>query len=67
MPSLPTIAAIVIAEFVVHYHIDWLKQTVDGRMNWTPEQAQYWHIFGADQLLHQLTYVAILVVLASGL
>lgn len=66
-PSLPMMAAIVIGEFVVHYHIDWLKQTVDSRMNWTPQQAQYWHIFGADQLLHQLTYVVILGVLAGGL
>jgi hypothetical protein len=67
MPPLPIIAAIVVGEFVVHYHIDWLKQAVDSRMYWTPKDAQYWHVFGADQLLHQLTYVVILAVLASGL
>ncbi len=65
--SLPIIVVIVICEFIVHYHIDWLKQTVDSRMNWTPEEAPYWYIFGADQLLHQLTYVIILAVLARGL
>jgi Protein of unknown function (DUF3307) len=66
-PSLGVIAAIVIGEGIVHYHIDWLKQNIDQRMNWTPEDASYWHIFGADQLLHQLTYVVILGVLVSGL
>ncbi len=67
MPPLGVIAAIIIGEGAVHYHLDWLKQKIDQRMNWTPEAAQYWHVFGADQLLHQLTYVVILGALATGL
>jgi hypothetical protein len=61
------IAGIVLAEFVIHYHTDWLKAQIDGRFRLTVQQRAYWIVFGADQLVHQLTYVGmILVIFRAG-
>jgi hypothetical protein len=56
-PFAATIAVLV-AEFVVHYHIDWGKEQVVRRFDWR-EGARFWNAIGFDQLLHGLTYVAI--------
>lgn len=65
-PSLRLGAAIVVCEFVVHYHIDWLKESTVKRQQWAFPQAEFWWTFGADQALHQLTYLVIAGVLAWG-
>jgi hypothetical protein len=57
------IAAVAAAEFLVHYHVDWAKARTDRRMGWSNRTRIYWAAFGIDQLLHQLTYLAIVVVL----
>ena len=50
---------------VVHYHIDWAKMNINRIMGWKCDKhAQFWTLTGFDQLLHQLTLVAIVV--ASG-
>jgi|GEM_PF-99029 len=59
------IAAILAAEFLIHYHVDWSKLYLDKHFRLGINQSLYWAIFGADQLLHQLTYVGILAVLAA--
>jgi Protein of unknown function (DUF3307) len=59
-------AAIVAVEFLVHYHVDWLKLYIDKRYRLGINQSVYWMIFGLDQLIHQITYVAILAVLAQS-
>jgi hypothetical protein len=65
-PSLALGAAIVIGEFIAHYHIDWLKErTVKGNQ-WVFPQSEFWWTFGADQALHQVTYVVIVATLAWG-
>jgi hypothetical protein len=48
------------AEFVVHYHIDWMKEQVVRHYGWKFADRQYWCALGLDQFLHGLTYVAIL-------
>jgi hypothetical protein len=53
-----TIAILVAIEFVFHYHVDWLKAYVDTRAGWTQKDQAYWILFGFDQLIHQLTYLA---------
>jgi hypothetical protein len=55
-------AAVLAAEFVVHYHIAWAKEYV-GRTAGIKDGAWFWRMIGLDQLLHQLTYVAIAAVL----
>jgi hypothetical protein len=58
-------AAIAAAEFVIHYHQDWLKERLVKRNKWGFTDHQYWIALGADQLVHQLTYIAMIVVLAT--
>jgi hypothetical protein len=55
--SIALLAALLAAEFVLHYHIDWGKEQVVKPF--VEEQGTaYWAIFGFDQFLHQATYVA---------
>jgi len=58
-PTLALGAAIVIGEFLIHYHIDWAKEQIIKREGWVATQRQFWWAIGADQLFHHLTYVAI--------
>lgn len=60
-PVLPS-AAILIAEFVVHYHLDWAKDQITRRVG-SSKPAFFWGMIGLDQLMHHLTYVAIFTVL----
>lgn len=41
-------------DFVVHYHIDWLKMNFGNRDITTP---QFWNHLGLDQLAHYFTYL----------
>jgi hypothetical protein len=63
-PTFLVGAAIVIGEFIAHYHIDWSKEQTVKRKQWVFPQSEFWWTFGADQALHQFTYVAIVAVLA---
>lgn len=49
-----------LADFVLHYHIDWLKVNLNNRYNLTVNDSEFWMLLGADQLAHQLTYIAII-------
>ena len=52
------ISLILIAEAVVHYHIDWAKDRIVARYALTPKDRNFWIATGTDQALHHLTYVA---------
>ena len=54
------IVTVLIVEFIVHYHIDWGKEQTVRRLNWRAG-ARFWNSIGFDQLLHGLTYLAIVV------
>jgi hypothetical protein len=65
-PSSALLAiAIIVSEFVVHYHLDWTKEQVIKRANLSQENPSFWYLFGIDQLSHMLTYVAIIAILIS--
>lgn len=55
-----TIATLVIAEFLIHYHTDYAKARLDGSLRLNDQNSLYWAIFGGDQLIHQLTYVGMI-------
>jgi hypothetical protein len=55
-----TIAVLVVAEFLVHYHTDWAKAQLDSALRLNDQNSLYWAIFGGDQLVHQLTYVGMI-------
>ena len=56
--------AIPVAEFVIHYHLDWAKMRIDMATGWTQADQPYWVVFGLDQFLHQTTYLAIIALFA---
>jgi hypothetical protein len=52
------IGGLLICEFLIHYHSDWGKARLDRRYALMNSQARYWILFGLDQLIHQMTYLA---------
>jgi Protein of unknown function (DUF3307) len=63
--SLLMVGAMALGEFLLHYHIDWAKEQITRRNGWTPQNPGFWHALGTDQLLHGLTYLAIVAVLIA--
>lgn len=51
-----------VPDAAIHYHIDWAKMRLNARWRLTPRKPAYWWLLGLDQLLHQLTYVALIAV-----
>ncbi len=64
--SARAVAIVVVVEFVVHYHADWMKILVDRVYKFGIDDQRYWILFGTDQLIHQLTYIAILASFSAG-
>jgi hypothetical protein len=58
--DIETIAVLLIGEFLVHYHTDWLKARTDRMRAAAGQDHVFWMLFGLDQLIHQLTYVAMI-------
>jgi len=66
LPASPPVAlAIIAAECVLHYHIDWVKAVIGDRYGWTVRDKDYWRGLGLDQFAHQITYLGIVLVLLS--
>lgn len=63
-PSAAFALAVLGGEFVIHYHVDWLKEQAVRRYALTQETAWYWRAMGLDQQAHMLTYIAIVALLA---
>jgi hypothetical protein len=61
--SLLLVVGITLAEFAVHYHVDWFKEQVMQRNGWTSHDRGFWYALGTDQLVHGLTYLVIVAVL----
>jgi hypothetical protein len=59
-PAPGTFIALLAAEFVLHYHIDWIKAAHARHRGLAPEDRSFWVILGTDQTLHQLTYIGML-------
>ncbi len=64
--AAPLMAGLLAAEFAVHYHIDWAKEQIVRRYGWTSQTREFWWAIGIDQLLHGLTYVALLWIAFSA-
>jgi hypothetical protein len=63
--SLLIAGGIALGEFLLHYHIDWLKEQITHGNAWTPQNRGFWYALGTDQLIHGLTYLAIVAVLIA--
>jgi len=58
--NLPAALLISLAEFVIHYHMDWFKMKYNKAKGWAATtHNQFWVLLGLDQLVHSLTYVGI--------
>ena len=56
-----TVAVLALSEFVIHFLIDHLKAIYSRNHPATVTTRAYWATHGFDQLLHHLTYTAILL------
>lgn len=53
-----------LAEFAIHYHIDWAKMNINRVMGWGANtHAEFWYLTGFDQFLHQMTFLLIAFVI----
>lgn len=55
----PRLWWLALVDLVVHFAIDRAKTLVAQQGNWQPAQVQFWWLIGVDQLLHQLTNIAL--------
>ncbi len=55
----------LLGEFLVHYHMDWFKARIDAARGDTDKDYGYWVMFGLDQLVHQLTYLGIVLLVVT--
>jgi hypothetical protein len=54
------ITALAMLDFILHYHIDYVKSNVWKDYNFGPQDQMYWVTHGVDQFAHFLTYVGII-------
>lgn len=65
-PTAAIAASVLAGEYVIHYHIDWVRDRLNRIHGWTHADSAYWHVMGYDQLAHGLTYVGIVWVLLKA-
>jgi len=52
-----------LADTAIHYHIDWAKANTNKKLDLRADGSEwFWILLGFDQLLHHLTYFAIVAV-----
>jgi len=52
-----------LADMVIHYHIDWAKMNISMKFDLKANNSEwFWILLGFDQLLHHLTYFAIIAI-----
>lgn len=64
MTPVSVIVPVLVTEYIVHYHIDWGKEKTVRYFGWL-DGARFWNAIGFDQLLHGLTYLAIVAYVAG--
>jgi Protein of unknown function (DUF3307) len=57
-PSSSYGIAVLGAEFVAHYHCDWLKEKFVKAWGLGFQNDGFWRAMGIDQLVHGITYIA---------
>lgn len=59
------VVMLIVAEWIVHFNIDWGKARYSDARQHTPTDAGFWQAAGADQALHQLTYIGMVWVIGA--
>src|SRR3569833_347013 len=55
-------AVLLVAEFVVHYALDYAKIHYSMGVHVDKDPRRFWALHGVDQLTHQLTYAAMIYI-----
>ncbi len=59
--AMPLIIGVSVVEFVVHYHMDWVKMNINKKYGWTATtHNEFWWMVGVDQFVHFANYVWII-------
>lgn len=58
--TLVAAVSLAAADFLIHYHIDWVKAQLSQRLHLTPDRHGFWIALGADQAAHQLTNLGLM-------
>lgn len=58
--GLPTAFVLGLIDFVIHYHVDWIKMRFGNR---DIQNSAFWAQLGLDQMAHQLTYLGLIALL----
>ncbi|MBO6853500.1 MAG: DUF3307 domain-containing protein [Marivivens sp.] len=56
-------ALLLLGEGIIHYHVDWAKDQITSRRGYDPSSHMFWILTGLDQLIHYLTYLAMIALL----
>jgi len=59
---LPAVAGLALAEFVVHYALDFSKAHYGAKVHMNQDPRGFWALHGLDQFAHQLTYLVMIAV-----
>lgn len=65
--SFGLVLALAAMDAVVHYHVDFIKETLVRSRGWSADQSYFWWALTADQMLHQFTYLAVAANAAASL
>ena len=60
----PRLFWLALVDFIIHGCIDRFKSLYARAEKLGPEQSQYWWLLGFDQFLHQMTNIALALVIA---
>ncbi len=64
--SLKFILFAALFDSAVHYVVDFSKVNIGRKFNLKPDNSEwFWYLLGLDELLHMLTYVAIIAMVFS--
>lgn len=62
--TFPLVISLALMDFVLHYLIDYAKVNINKKLGYTPiNSEEFWWLLGVDQWLHQLTYLAIVLIM----
>jgi hypothetical protein len=61
-----TVLLFAILDVIIHYHVDYTKENIVRSKGWSMGVPYFWWMIALDQLLHHMTYLA-LVAYSQGL
>lgn len=64
MAALPSLALAAV-DAVIHYHADFTKEALVRRNGWSHDKPFFWWALMGDQMIHQLTYLALAAAVIS--